>query len=187
MATAPQPTPAPKRGHMLRNIGIGCGGLVVLLIIIVAIASGGNKGASVSGGNPGGGQATSCSPKPCADADGFKVNITGLNRNATASEFTPPETGNHYVVMQVTMKNDSNDSKSANPFHFKLRDSKGQEHDISFAVGGGCDTWQAVDLAKGASLGPKPLCFQASGDPNAPLTLIWSPGFFSSKVEIPLQ
>ncbi len=186
MATAPQPNPAPKKGHAVRNIGIGCGGLLVLLIIIVAIANAGNK-ATVGGGNPSSGQATSCAPKPCADADGFKVNVSGLNRNASASEFTPPEAGNHYVVMQVTMKNDSNDSKNANPFDFKLRDSKGQEHDITFASGGGCDTWQAVDLAKGASLGPKPLCFQASGDPNAALTLIWSPGFFSSKVDIPLQ
>jgi len=91
------------------------------------------------------------------------------------------------VALQATLHNGSSDAKSANPFDFKLRDSKGQEHNIAFNTDPACGIWQAVDLAKAASLGPKAMCFEAAGDAAAPLTVIWSPGFFSSKVEIPLQ
>ena len=89
--------------------------------------------------------------------------------------------------MQVTLHNGSSDKKSANPFDFKLRDSNGQEQHIAFSIDPACGTWQAVDLAPGASLGPKPLCFEASGTPDKALTVIWSPGFFSSEGREPLQ
>lgn|ERR1700674_1077500 len=49
-ATQPQPTAAPKKGHTLRNIGIGCGG-IVLLFIVIAIASQGTKTGS-TGSSP---------------------------------------------------------------------------------------------------------------------------------------
>jgi len=164
-------------------------GLVV--IGIIASAAGGsknNQSSSSKGGNASNTSSTSCSPGPCANAGGFTVSVSGLNRNTPSNnEFSQPEQGNHFVSMQVTMKNGTKDSKSANPFDFKLRDAQGQEHDIAFATAAGCDTWQAVDLAAGATLGPKPLCFEASGDPSAKLTLLWSPGFFSSQEQIPLQ
>jgi hypothetical protein len=47
--------------------------------------------------------------------------------------------------------------------------------------------WSSVDLAPGATYGPKPHCFQASGDPNGKLTLLWSPDLLSPTVEIELQ
>jgi hypothetical protein len=47
MAATPQPAPTPKKGHLLRNIGLGCGGLIVLFIII-AIATNAGKTASPS-------------------------------------------------------------------------------------------------------------------------------------------
>jgi len=183
---------AQKKGHMGRNLGIGCLGLIILVVIIGVAASSGNKSSNntSSGGSSGGGnnQTTgTCSPKPCANADGFTVTVSGVNRNLPAGEFNKPEAGNHFVAMQVTLHNGSSDKKSANPFDFKLRDANGQEHDIAFSTDPACGTWQAVELANAASLGPKPLCFEASGTPDKPLTVIWSPGFFSSKVEIPLQ
>lgn len=175
---------------MFRNLGIGCLGLIVLIVIIV-VATSGNKSNNTTvtngGGGGGGSQQGTCSPKPCANADGFTVSITGLNRNLPPGEFIKPEAGNHFVAMQVTLNNGSSDSKNANPFDFKLKDSKGQVHDIAFNTDPACGIWQAVDLAKGASLGPKPMCFEAAGDAASALTIIWSPGFFSSKVEIPLQ
>jgi hypothetical protein len=177
----------PKKGHMGRNIGIGCAGLILLSIVAVvaiALSSSGTNGGR--GGAPTG-QTASCSPKPCGNADGFTVSVSNLNRNVPAGTFVNAEPGNHFVTMQATLHNGSGDSKSANPFDFKLRDPQGQEHDIAFSDADACGTWQAVDLSVGASLGPKGLCFQAAGDPNGKLSVIWSPGFFSSKVDIPLQ
>ncbi len=179
----PGPQQGKGGGHGLRNVAIGCAVLIVLGIVgIIALA--GSIGKSTGGTAS---HSNSCSPKPCANADGFTVTISSINRNAPKGAFISPEAGNHIVTMQVTMHNGSSDKQNANPFDFKLRDPLGQEHDIAFSDAAGCDTWQAVDLAAGASLGPKPLCFEAAGDPNGKLILVWSPGFFQSPQEIPLQ
>lgn len=45
-APAPQPATTPKKGHLLRNVGLGCGGLL-LLVIIIAVAT--NAGKSATG------------------------------------------------------------------------------------------------------------------------------------------
>lgn len=42
----PKP-PAPKKGHMARNLGVGCLGLIILVVIIV-VASGGSKSTTTS-------------------------------------------------------------------------------------------------------------------------------------------
>jgi hypothetical protein len=39
------------------------------------------------------------------------------------------------------------------------------------------NSWQPVELEKGGTFGPKHTCFEASGDPFAPLTLVWNPSF----------
>jgi hypothetical protein len=85
------------------------------------------------------------------------------------------------------MHNDGGqDTKSINPYDFKLRDAAGVAHSVTFSDAPGCDTWSAVDLAPGATYGPKPLCFEASGDANGSLTLLWSPDLFSPTNEIHL-
>jgi hypothetical protein len=176
-----------KKAGRGRNFAVGCLALLIL-VAVIAVLSSGNKPTTGAGGAGAGATATtSCSPKPCANADGFTLSVSGLERDLPAGEFSKPEAGNHFVLMYVTMHNGSNDKRSANPFLFSLRDSQGQEHPITFSMDPKCGTWQAVDLAPGASLGPKPLCFEASGTPSSPLTLIWTPEFFRSKVEIPLQ
>jgi hypothetical protein len=197
-----------KKGHLLRNSGIGCVGLIGLLVFVGIL--GNALGGSTSGKNPsasGGGTtlasagpaatpkttvpatapATGCAPKPCASAFSLTVHISGLNRNAPLGMFIQPEAGNHLVLMQMTMHNDGGrDTKNANPFDFRLRDASGLTHDITFSDAPGCDTWSSVDLAPGATLGPKPLCFEAAGDPNGNLSLVWSPSIFSSPQEIHL-
>jgi hypothetical protein len=47
-APAPQPVPkpAPKKGHAIRNIGIGCGGFLLLLIIVGIATQGGTQNTS---------------------------------------------------------------------------------------------------------------------------------------------
>lgn len=169
---------------------LGCLGLIVLIVLIVVLAVIGGSKVSVtsgtnSGGTPKGGQ-TACTPAPCAIESGYTLQVSGVNRNLPPSEFNNPETGNHFVAMQVTLTNGGDSSQSANPFDFKLRDASGVAHDIAFSLDPQCTTWAAVDIAKGGKLGPKPLCFEASGPPAAKLTLVWSPGFFNSPLELDL-
>lgn len=82
MATAPAPTPAPKQRHLLRNIGIGCGGLI-LLFIIVAIATQGTKTGSPSSspaanesGSASASTAASSAPKTLLDVSGTGTKST---------------------------------------------------------------------------------------------------------------
>jgi hypothetical protein len=123
--------------------------------------------------------APSCSPSPCANYKGYVLIVSGIIRNAPAGEFSKPESGNHFVIVYLNFKNGSNDNQRPDTFCCKLTDSVGVTRDQSFSAVGvpGCESWQGVELATGASLGPKSLCFEAGGDPSAPLTLVWSPSF----------
>lgn len=172
-------------GHCLRNLAIGCAGLIaavtLLAIFLLAVAGSGSQGTSGSSSrspNP------PCHPRPCAELEGFQLTVTEVNRNAAIAD-TRAEAGNHFVTMKVTLSNESRQKRTANPIDFKLRDAVGQEHGITLAAPP-CEGWQAVDLIPGASVGPKLLCFQAAGDPSRPLVLIWSPGLFAPRIEIPL-
>ena len=206
----PGPATQPARkGHAGRNILLGCGGLIIALVVLSAIgaAIGGQKTGSNSGTNdtstagsvgavsasptpsP---RATSsivgppCTPAPCGAHDGYALIINGVNRNAPGNDFSKPEAGNHFVIVTLTFVNNSNDTQHPDSFCCKVTDSTGVTRSDSFTAAGinGCDSWQAVDLAKGARLGPKTLCFEAAGDPNAQLTLVWSPSFGTPDVKI---
>lgn len=198
-ATWGAPRSAPK-GHTARNVAIGVGVLIVVAAIISNAAKGptptasSNTNAVVSvaptptpkpSPSPVA-KAPSCTPQPCASAFSLTVRISSVNRNAPLG-FFPVEAGNHLVLMQMTMHNDGGqDTKSINPFDFKLRDAAGVSHDVTFSDAPGCDVWSPVDLAPGATYGPKPLCFEASGSPSGALTLLWTPDLFSPTQAIPL-
>ncbi len=193
----------PKKSHTARNAGIGVVGCIGLVIIgVIALAALGNALGTSRSGSPVGSEtpsaaanqtqsspssapATGCSPAPCASAFSLTIHVTGINRSAPPGSLLPPEPGNHMVVMQVKFHNDGGqDTKTISPFDFKLRDAAGVEHDITFSDTPGCDTWSGVDLAPGASYGPKPLCFEASGSPSGKLTLLWTPDLLGPTQQI---
>ncbi len=202
----PQPQPA-RRGHVGRNLLLGCGGLIVALIVLSAIGAalggqsgtnpGTNNGSSTGAASPSASTIPSarasstvappaCTPSPCGVHNGYVLIINGANRNLTGNGFSKPEAGNHFVAVTLTFVNNSNDTQHPDSFCCKLTDSTGVTRSDSFIAAGinGCESWQGADLAKGARLGPKHLCFEAGGDPNAPLTLVWSPSFGSPDISI---
>lgn len=194
---AAQPLPvAPSReryppSHWL----IGGLGIVGVIVFASFCADLGGRSTSSSlpaaatsaGSTPVTTKSAGCSPQPCASAYSLTVRISGLNPTAPAG-FFKPEAGNHFVLMRMTMRNDGGqDTKHISPTDFKLRDAAGVSHDITLSDTPGCDFWSPVDLAPGATYRPKPLCFQASGDSNGNLTLLWSPDIFSPTAQIPLQ
>jgi hypothetical protein len=130
--------------------------------------------------------AAPCTPSPCGVHNGYVLIINGANRNVAGNDFSKPEPGNHFVIVTLTFVNNSNDTQHPDSFCCRLTDSTGVTRSDSFiAVGiNGCESWQGADIAKGAKLGPKNLCFEAAGDANAPLTLVWSPSFGSPDVKI---
>jgi len=120
----------------------------------------------------------------CGDANGYTLTLNNANRNAPSDPYSKPEAGNHLVVVTMTFKNGSSDKQSPDIFCCKVTDSLGVTRSQTFSMAPGCETWQGVELAPGASLGPKNMCFEAGGDPNAPLTLVWSPSFGANDVSI---
>lgn len=142
--------------------------LLILLVTSMLAAC------AIQPASPASSPSPTCSPRPCATVDGVIVTFSGLNPNAPPGRHVLPE-GYHLVRMQITMLNGSSETRTVSPSHFELHDAAGFMRGANFPDAAGCDSWQAADVAPGASFGPKPLCFEAAGDPGR-LSLDWSPG-----------
>ena len=179
----------PRRSNVGRNIAIGCVALFVVAIAgcgIVALSVGTAVKTAVDSNQTIQRNQGNCSPKPCANSAGTVVTVSGVQRTAAAGALRPPESGNHYVAMQVSFHNGSASEVHANPFNFVLKDAAGIKHTVTVVLGAPeCATWEAVNLSPGANLTSKPLCFEASGNGDGPLTLVWTPAFVD--ISIPLQ
>ena len=92
--------------------------------------------------------------------------------------FVQPEAGNVFVTVDVAFLNKTSQEQHANPLEFVLRDATGVKHSVEFSMSA-CETWSAVNLTSGASLGPKCLAFQAAAGKPAGLKLVWSPRLFA--------
>jgi len=171
MATV-QPTRSGVPGW-IKGCGIAAGIGVVLLIGVVVLAGvcTANVAKTVSQ-NTGSQRSGPCSPQPCANADGWNVYVSDLNKNAQSS--IPPEAGNVFVTMSVSFKNDTSQEQHANPTEFVLKDSTGVKHALTYTPA--CPTWEPVNLTKGASFGPRCVAFQAKAGDDA-LVLTWTTVF----------
>jgi hypothetical protein len=123
--------------------------------------------------------AMSCSPSPCSAPEGFEVDISGLS------------VAGDTVMMQVAFKNrtvadplEAVSYRHTSPADFQLRTATGQQ--VSPVFNGRCPNWPELKVQRGASAGPKPLCFRGAGFNGA--QLIWSPdlGLLFDDVQIPL-
>jgi hypothetical protein len=121
-----------------------------------------------------------------AAIDGYELKVIDVIRDAPASRGARLDAGNHPVRLTVIFINNSSHFQHAASFCCKLKDSTGVIHNSDYSASD-CYLWAGIDLEKGANSGPRAICFQAAGDPRAPLTLIWSPSFGKSGMAIALQ
>ena len=129
----------------------------------------------------------SCSPEPCAnDNYGWIVRVSDVRYEApSGNRFENPEGGNVFVTMNVTFTNELDQEQQANSLQFVLVDGAGIKHMVAFS--GPCESWQAVNVTRGATLGPKCLAFQATaGKPNG-LVMVWTPSFVGGGYQIKLS
>jgi hypothetical protein len=143
----------------------------LLMLLVTSLLA----GCAIEPASPVSSSSPTCSPMPCGYADGTIVSFSAVNPDAPPGAFVLPE-GYHLVLMQITMFNGSSETRNVSPSDFELHDATGFMRGAEFPNVPGCDSWQAADVAPGASLGPKPLCFEAAGDPRGLLSLEWSPG-----------
>ena len=178
----------PNRG---RPFGICC--LTVMGLFLITMGAAGVKvhsllkSAAPVGASPL--AARACTPLPCAKVDGLVLQVTGVNRTATAPEPADAKAGYHFVVVNVRFHNAKQTSPAlANPLDFALQDSTGTLRPLEFLPSGaGCPRWQPVTLTPGADLQTQKICFVAGGSPTGALTLVWNPVSVQGNVAIPLK
>jgi hypothetical protein len=152
-----------------------CLAATVTLLIAAADSCGSSKGPSPTKVN-----------KLDASINGYELKVIDVIRDAPANRNARVDAGNHLVRLTVMFINNSSDFQHAASFCCKLKDSTGLIHNSDY-LAADCYVWAGIDVEKGANSGPRAICFQAAGDPKAPLTLIWSPSYGNTDIEIALQ
>ena len=160
-----QQTPAPVRRLLLAAAGVVAALLVAALAAAVYVSErtptpAGDAAAS-----------TACSPRPCADLEGYSLWVTGVQAQ------------DGLVTLQVSFRNASS-STHAEPLDFRLVDA-GNHSSAPVFDAPGCTRWPRTEFRNGARFGPVPLCFR-TGSPAPPLRLRWSPdvGFFCCRTDV---
>lgn len=95
------------------------------------------------------------------------------------NDFDKPQEGKEYVIVSVTIENDSDEEISYNPLHFKMQNSQGQIEDKAFTVVDSDTALSSGDLAPGGSVSGT-ITFEQPKD-DGELILIFEPGFWSNK------
>ncbi len=109
--------------------------LVIIVLGIIGSASGGNKSITVSPAGTGtvATEKTEFNVGEAITTDNRTLTVNSVERNySTGNQFAQPESGNEFVVVSVTIVNNSKDSMSYNSFDFKLQDSSGVQKTESF-------------------------------------------------------
>lgn len=129
---------------------------------------------------------TTFKPGETIEFDNKKVTVSAVERNWTSgNQFIAPDSGNEFVKVQVTIKNDSNSEAMYNTFDWNLQDSKGVIKDVASVAYGVDGALASGELAPGGEVTGF-LVFEApAGDTG--LTLRYSPSFWSDKkIEVKL-
>ena len=122
-----------------------------------------------------------CSPMPCAAPRGFEVDIASLRIE------------NSQLRMQASFKNRTTPQageavsyRHTSPADFLLTTTAGER--LRPVFNADCPQWPEVQVARGGSAGPEPLCFPAPSSGLKGARLVWSPdlGFFFDDVVIGL-
>lgn len=109
-----------------------------------------------------------------------EVTVSGVERNwDSGNQFIKPDSGNEYIKVQVTIKNNSSNQISYNTFDWKIKDSEGVIKDVdamAFGVDGGLNSGELAGNGKVSGF----LVFQVpNGDKG--LVLQYSPSFWTDK------
>lgn len=150
--------------------------LVVLGVAVVAVIS------LQPRGNPSGQSSQNpnerCAPSPCGAPAGFEVDVTSV------------ETQPNHLVLTVVFRNHTQPQvfeavsyRHTSPADFTLR-AGGRTLRPTFSPD--CPNWPELDVNRGATSGPRQLCFAASSP--AGTALVWDPdlGVISEPVSIAL-
>lgn len=152
-------------------IALGALGAVIVLVVVAVFAIRGQMA------TPAQSNAASCSPQPCVDAGGYRMQVTNVQR------------ADGIVRVQVSFRVNGRSNMHAEPVDFSLRQG-GRTYHPYFDSAAGCAEWSRTQIPDGASLGPEVVCFKPT-DAAGRLTLNWNPDlgiteYFSSGYDLTL-
>lgn len=144
------------------------------LVILAAVAVFAIRGQMAPPAQSG---AASCSPQPCVNAGGYRMQVTSVDRSGGI------------VRLRVSFRVNGPSSMHAEPVDFSLLQG-GKTYRPAFDAAAGCAEWPRTRIPDGSSLGPETICFQPA-DPEGRLTLNWNPDlglseYFSSGYDLTL-
>lgn len=123
-----------------------------------------------------------CGPAPCADYQGFVLQVAAVKRDLYpgAGGMDTPGPGFHLVRVTISFSDVTGEHGYNEGFDLSLIDSTGTaQSGLSTGDGQGCPTFLPVaqDMAPGGHSGPFDVCYPAGGPVRGPLTLAWTPDF----------
>jgi hypothetical protein len=174
----------PRRGGPSSGTwAFGCLGVIFLIGAIYTLLGGSTRDGTPGPDSTGHSADTGRCGVSCVVVDKLEVQAAVVDRDAHLPT-TLPGPGEHIFVVHVSIRNGNDVNESLNPFDFELRDPNGQEHRITFSIDDTCAIMEAVDLAPGGNISAN-LCYEASGSPSAPHTLVWTHGFADRELLLP--
>ena len=117
------------------------------------------------------------------DIKGEELTVKTVTKDyKSGNQFLKPESGNQYVKIDVTIKNNTDDSIDVSSYEFKILDSNGVYHDTNYILN---NSLSSTKVAKGGVLSGS-ISFEVPKNDNE-LKLVYTPSFWSDEnVEIKL-
>src|SRR5699024_1679941 len=104
------------------------------------------------------------------------LTVTDVTKSS-GSDFDKPKDGKEYVIVHVSIENNSDKEVSYNPFDFKMKNSQGQIESQAFTTVDSDTSLSSGDLAEGGNVSGTVSFEQPIDDGN--LQLIFEPSFWS--------
>jgi len=116
--------------------------IIVILLFGVGGAMGGDDSTPTSGGNSNSSadnkaeeEKTEFAVGETATFDDKSITVTEVQRNFdTGNQFAQPESGKEFVIVTVSIANDSDTTLDYNTFEFKMQDSNGVQQNEAFTA-----------------------------------------------------
>lgn len=117
------------------------------------------------------------------DIKGEELTVKAVTKDyKSGNQFLKPESGNQYVKIDVTIKNNTEDSIDVASYEFKILDSNGVYHDTNYILK---NSLSSTKVVKGGVLSGSISFEVPKNDDN--LKLVYTPSFWSDEnVEIKL-
>lgn len=107
---------------------------------------------------------------------GEELTVTAVNKDyKSGNQFFKPGSGNQYIKTEITIKNNTDDTIDVSPFEFKILDSNGVYHDVTYILD---KTLDSTKIAKGGNISGSMAFEVPKNDQN--LKLIYTPSFWSN-------